>query len=395
MWIAKDHNEVHLLFDRYIQSSLKARTRRHRTSGKEVRYKVCDETKLTHTNLKQFLSHIETKQELTIYLASKAIDQLSVGEKQFAVTYNTMSTTNIEGLTIDLQLHDHEEADTLLILHSVEVAKRIPFCDCTVYSPDTDVFLLLIYYYQNLPMATKFRTGKGNALRDINVGSCFESLGPRRSSALLGFHTFTGCDQTGKFSGKSKSSCWKTFINCNDHVLDAFSSLGSSESLPSLDVLNSLEYFVVQLYGGNTRPTSIQTLPQLRWYMFSKYQTDATRLPPTMSALKYKIFRCHYVTKVLKSSHKPLQNLPDPCSFGWEMINESLKPIMTDNLPAPLAMIELSVCGCKSNCISNRCLCHKNNFPCTDMCKCKDCDNISANDISDHDNLMIDEFDEF
>ena len=189
LWIAKTYNEVHLVFDRYIQDSLKSRTRHHRTSGKEVRYKVSNETNLINTTLKQFLSHTETKQDLTIFLASKAVEALSKEGKKFVVTYDTKSTTNIETSAVNLQTHDHEEADTLLILHSIEVAKRIPFCECTIYSPDTDVFLLLINYYPTLPMVTKFRTGKKDDLRDIYIGPCFESLGPSRASALLGFHT--------------------------------------------------------------------------------------------------------------------------------------------------------------------------------------------------------------
>ena len=71
-----------------------------------------------------------------------------------------------------------------------------------------------------------------------------------------------------------------------------------------------------------------------------------------------------------------------PESFGWERINDALVPIMTDNLPAPLALIELSVCECKSHCKTNRCRCHKNSFLCTDMFKYTNCEN---NDDGDED----------
>ena len=43
---------------------------------------------------------------------------------------------------------------------------------------------------------------------------------------------------------------------------------------------------------------------------------------------------------------------------------------MTDNLPAPLALIELSVYGCNGDCSTQRRKCFKNNLVCTDMCKC-------------------------
>ena len=47
-----------------------------------------------------------------------------------------------------------------------------------------------------------------------------------------------------------------------------------------------------------------------------------------------------------------------------------------DNLPAPMALLELSMCGCKTNCTSNRCKYLKNNLICIDMCKCENCQNI-------------------
>ena len=52
------------------------------------------------------------------------------------------------------------------------------------------------------------------------------AIGPNRAEALLGFHTLTGCDQTGKFNGKSKSFWWKNFMEADTQFLDALSMLG-------------------------------------------------------------------------------------------------------------------------------------------------------------------------
>ena len=57
--------------------------------------------------------------------------------------------------------HDHKEVDTLLIMHTSDVANDHPFKECVVLSPDTVVVLLLIYYYQLLPQLTCFQTGTG------------------------------------------------------------------------------------------------------------------------------------------------------------------------------------------------------------------------------------------
>ena len=70
---------------------------------------------------------------------------------EHVLSYENKSVCNTVGYSNELQEHDHEEADTLLILHAVDTAKLNPFSKCVVYSPDTDVFLLLNYHYSKLP----------------------------------------------------------------------------------------------------------------------------------------------------------------------------------------------------------------------------------------------------
>ena len=201
--------EVRLVFDRYIKESLKAQTKRKRTSGKEIRYNVSDSTKISSISLKSFLTHIDTKQNLTVYLAERS--KIAFGEiyKKYVITYNTFSESNLAEILEQMQTHDHEDANTLMILHCWYVAKRDPFTSCTVYSPDTDVFLLLLHFYPSLPQSLAFHTGKGADLRKIDTVSCYEAISPFRAKALLGFHTLTGCDQMGRLSGKSKTFWWK------------------------------------------------------------------------------------------------------------------------------------------------------------------------------------------
>ena len=59
---------------------------------------------------------------------------------------------NIVGYSNELQEHDHEQANTFLILQAVDTAKLNPLRECVVYSPYTpDVFLLFIHHYSKLP----------------------------------------------------------------------------------------------------------------------------------------------------------------------------------------------------------------------------------------------------
>ena len=180
-------------------------------------------------------------------------------------------------------------------------------------------------------------------------------------------------------------------MESSNKTLNALSLLGlSSESLPTLDVLEELELFVVQTHIGDKCPEHINTILEIRWYQFSKFQTETDKLPTTASALKYKIFHSHCLALMSKRPHLSLQNLPPPEDFGWEKIDGELVPIMTDCLPAPMTLIEMSVYGCKSNCKTNRCKCKKNNFTCTDMCKCTNCDN-SGTQENDNSDIEVDD----
>ena len=131
-------------------------------------------------------------------------------------------------------------------------------------------------------------------------------------------------------------------------------------------------------------------LKDLRWYLFSKYQREAENLPPTFASLKYKIFRAHYVTMVLRRANVQMQMLPPASNYGWDDLDGQLIPIMTNNLPAPSALLEMSACACNSNCTSNRCKCRKNGFVFTDMCKCTKC--LNTDDQNDDGEGSSDEY---
>ena len=139
---------------------MKFELEKKRTSGDEIRYHVADDTKIANILLKKLLPHTETKQQLTIYLSEYVISEIKRLGIDYVVSYDLISKTNRKGLEI---LHDsHEEADTLLIIHFLEIARRNPFNQCNIHCPDTDVFLLLIFHYPSLPNALIFRTGKGS-----------------------------------------------------------------------------------------------------------------------------------------------------------------------------------------------------------------------------------------
>ena len=136
--------------------------------------------------------------------------------------------------------------------------------------------------------------------------------------------------------------------------------------------------FTMQLYSTH-HDNSIEDIGDLRWFLFSKHNLSAERLPPTWGSLQYHVLHSHCVANSWHQSIMYFDPDPlDPLDSGWYMEGNRLMAIMTCNLPAPEASIDLSVCNCKSGktkCTSGNCRCHKNGLKYTDMCNCKDFEN--------------------
>ena len=99
--------------------------RKTRTKGKSTFYHVSDSTLIQNISVKDFLSNINTKAELTKYLALKCLEHsksLVNQLKSFIVTFETESQGNCHVPEILLN-HNQEEADTLLLLHALTVDK--------------------------------------------------------------------------------------------------------------------------------------------------------------------------------------------------------------------------------------------------------------------------------
>ena len=193
---AQRFDEVRVIFDRFTEESLKSGTRTGRTEGETVRYKICDDIVI-----EQFLFDIKTKQDLTKYFSMKLYDVFQ--NVAFAVSYEFTCISKIPDIDARLKDHCHKEADTCIVLHSLDVTKRNLFTDLVVYCCDTDVLLLLLYYLDGLCSSTIFLTIN----RDIRLRKLNSHLGPELCTSLLGFHALTGCKQTGKFAGFTKKMC--------------------------------------------------------------------------------------------------------------------------------------------------------------------------------------------
>ena len=123
---------------------------------------------------------------------------------RYVTVYGTTCETNIQDLDLTLFDHSQEEADTSIILHAIDVTQRNPFSDLVIRCSDTNVLLILLYYFDELCSTPIFSTNEHGML----LQPLAEKLNFDLCKGLSGFHALTGSDQTGKFFGYSKLSCW-------------------------------------------------------------------------------------------------------------------------------------------------------------------------------------------
>ena len=172
------YDEVRLVFDRYIAESLKSKTREGR--GKcitSTQYRINDNTVIKDIKLKELLSDIRTKSDLTAYLSEKVLN--SNRFSNLMVTYHTHTIGNIT-IPECLQSHDHEEAHTLLLLHLFTIKKD---SHVYVFASDTDILLQLINCYECLP-SESFFINKTSTISVKEAHACSVRKGQVR---LLGF----------------------------------------------------------------------------------------------------------------------------------------------------------------------------------------------------------------
>lgn len=366
--------EVHLVFDRYdLPISLKESTRERRQGSKPaITYHVEDQTPVGKVSTKQFLSSTATKDELTVYLAHKAVMHFEGKSTVFIAT----SRQDVYSNSIDVKdiQSSQEEADTKIILHCLNAVKR-GATQLYIQSPDTDVFIIAIYYYQQFCKDTYFVTGIGHKKRTIQLAPIVNILGVARVEALPGFHALTGADQTGRFAGKGKLSCWQALNRCPPRVLCAFAALGASNNL-SAETESAMELFVCQLYQPGTATTTVR---DLRWRLFSRKQLEAQKLPPTKGALHEAVCRAQFQAMVWHQAHVPNPKLPSATDYGWRAEGSKLVPITTKIPPAPAAVSNLIKCGCKKTNCRTHCTCRSQGLNCSEMCNCGADEDVCSN----------------
>ena len=261
-----------------------------------------------------------------------------------------------------------------MILHAMDIHRAGGIVH--ILSPDTDMFILALQHFPSIGREACVYLGTGQKQHLVPLKPIYDIIGSDMAAALPGFHSFTGCDTTGRFAGKGKLTCWNTIQKAGPRVVEAFSLLGTTD-MPPDRVLQCLEEYVCKLYSSATNAKSVG---KLQWQLFKRSQSEAEKLPPTSDTLRHHILRAHFQAMVWHHAGDAKPELPSPVSYGWKREATHFVPIITSVKPAPDAVVELVKCGCSVGmCRGGNCSCRRVGMLCTRMCTCEGVEETCTN----------------
>ena len=201
---------IDVVWDVYVDNSLKEHTRGNRGKGK--RRKVECNVKVP-SNWKEFLRDSKNKTELFHFLSTKISSHDC--DKILISTFNAGVHGNIpcEVDLSPLEPCSHEEAGTRLLVH-VHHAQVTGFKN-VIITVDTDVLAIAVSVTPSFGIGHIWLMfGTGNDTKYIDVKAVAERLGQRKAKGLPIFHAFTGCDSVSSFSTVGKKTAWAAWKAC-------------------------------------------------------------------------------------------------------------------------------------------------------------------------------------
>lgn len=242
---------------------------------------------------------------------------------------------------------NQEETDTRVVLY-LHHAAALGYKNTVVRTPDTDIFVILLYHAHAIRLTIYLDTGSGKHRQLLNLSELAESLGEDYCATLLGFHVFSGEDCTSAFKGKGKVGPLKK-LEKNPKFHRAFSQLGDNWNVKP-EVLKQLEQFTCLIYG-ESRESSVDVVRAklLRKMvgqddkLTAKSKVDLARLPPCYDALKPHVQRVNHHVALYKRADESILEKPNPYDEeqGWMRTDGVLRPVWSCGPVLPTSLVDL------------------------------------------------------
>lgn len=387
--LLKLYTEVHFVFDRYDNEETNPKNEEHqrRQSSGFRQYQVDASRPIPDWNA--FMGVSSNKAQLTDFLSTYIEENIQSREllNPHNVLYlgggyqnceKTRCLTSSGSEDIKDLSSSQVEGDTRMILHAVKASEKLSRTSKTarlvVQSPDTDVLVLLVHYFERMKAFTEcwMETGTITKILDLRrfipVHKITVALGPALCDALPSVHALTGCDTVSSFFGIGKKTAFSTARKVVEAELPCLQAL---EDDKSIDVSRQ---FVAALYDPKKKfMGSHKSLNELRFRLAAKRTMSIAKLPPCEASFKQHVRRASWQTKTWTTAHIPKPETRQPTSNGWILQESSIVPLYFDG-PTALDKLKDFYCGCmgKNMCVEEeKCPCHQDGVACSEICRCE------------------------
>lgn len=349
-------DEIHVIFDRYFQQSIKDYERRNRQEVNQE-FAITGAEQRMPPDFMKSLQNIKFKEALVVFLVQnwhndalvpilkEKMVYVTCEEKCFSFRCDNNRMVKLEEENFECH---HEEADTRITFH----LNKLPTASIVViHSCDTDVLIILLAnldFFDEHSIYMRRKTQKGPDYTLINVNKIAENMDPMVRRALPAFHAFTGSDYTAAFYKKGKMRPFK-LLKSNVAYAYTFANL-SMDSLDDELYVKELEKFVCAMYGGKREEDSVNlfrlntfqnlySVTPAGTFESSVKNFDSSLIPPCWNVLRHKILRTIYVTSMWKRAvHKNCYSdelKVENC--GWVMTETGeTEPLWYEGDPTPM-----------------------------------------------------------
>ena len=246
--LPKGYARLDTVADTYRKASIKSSERRKRGSSAKIligsikikfprdmnKFMVNDENKTSL--IKLIFNFIIDQKEQVLRMLKTEMLILSGDDESFTVTVDMIRENQ------DLR-SNQEEADTKVILHTMNILEEGFTVVLRSPSGDTDIMVLALALINDLTNVF-MDYGNGKNRKRLSLGEI--RLLQSEKEALVGFHSFAGNDYILSIFRKGKKHCW-SIAKSSETFLEAFSELGADWEMTD-EVVLALEKYVCALY---------------------------------------------------------------------------------------------------------------------------------------------------
>ena len=150
-----------------------------------------------------------------------------------------------------------------MLLHANHAGKA-EYENIVIINDDTDVMIIGLGHIKSHSGNLFQKLGNQNRCKLINLTQILNVLRSNIFEALIGLHSFTGCDSVSAFAGKGKTSALK-LVKKEEKFQDLFLRTGQDLTVTQ-DDMALFEEFVFCLYGG--QKLKVKDVSELRYLLF-------------------------------------------------------------------------------------------------------------------------------